>query len=100
MFGNRSIRSKFDLGLLVLLALLIFSPLTTHAGFLYFLNDVETGNRIYGFQVNETTGALTPLTGFPVNAGVGGINNIVSERMIVDRTNKRLYVVNEGSDTV
>lgn len=100
MFGNRSIRSKFDLGLLVLLALLIFSPLTTRAGFLYLLNDVETGNRIYGFQVNETTGALTPLTGFPVNAGVGGINNIVSERMTVDRVNKRLYVVNEGSDTV
>ncbi len=71
-----------------------------NAGFLYALNDDSTGSRIYGFQVNEATGALTPLSGFPVNAESGGINSIVSERMVADQANFRLYVVNDGSDTV
>jgi 6-phosphogluconolactonase len=88
------------INLLSLFLFLIFFPTTTNAGFLYLLNDDSTGNRVYGFRVNETTGELTALAGFPVNAAVGGINNIVSERMTVDQVNKRLYVVNEGSDTV
>jgi YVTN family beta-propeller protein len=100
MFGNRYIRLKFDRGLLTLLTLLVLSPVNSYAGFLYLLNDDSTGNRIYGFQVNETTGALTALPGFPVTAATGGINNIVSERMAVDPVNRRLYVVNEGSDSV
>lgn len=99
MFDSRSFRHKL-VKLLPLIFLLFLSPAYAHAGYLYLLNDDSTGNRIYGFQVNETTGDLTALTGFPVNAAVGGINNIVSERMTVDPLNKRLYVVNEGSDTV
>jgi 6-phosphogluconolactonase len=81
-------------------ALLLSLPVASHAGYLYLLNDTETGNTIHGFRVNETTGELTALSGFPVSAQVGGINNIVSERMTVDAVNRRLYVVNEGSDTV
>jgi 6-phosphogluconolactonase (cycloisomerase 2 family) len=69
-------------------------------GFLYALNDDPAGSRIYGFQVNETTGALTALSGFPVSTGGTGVNSLVSERMIVDRVNNRLYAVNDGSDTV
>jgi Lactonase, 7-bladed beta-propeller len=99
MFDSRSFRHTL-VKLLPLIFLLFLSPAYAHAGYLYLLNDDSTGNRIYGFQVNETTGDLTALTGFPVNAAVGGINNIVSERMTVDPLNKRLYVVNEGSDTV
>jgi 6-phosphogluconolactonase (cycloisomerase 2 family) len=85
---------------LLLAAVLIFGHLTATAGYLYLLNDDESGNRIYGFSVNETNGALTPLTGFPVSAMLGGDNHIVSERMIVDQANARLYVINEVSDTI
>ncbi|HEX8251134.1 MAG TPA: beta-propeller fold lactonase family protein, partial [Pyrinomonadaceae bacterium] len=70
------------------------------AGWLYALNDDSAGSRIYGFQVNEATGALTALSGFPVAAANGGINSIVSERMIADRANHRLYVINDSSDSV
>lgn len=73
---------------------------SARAGWLYALNDDSTGSRIYGFAVNETTGALTLLGGFPVNAGNGGINSIVSERMVADRANNRLYVINDSSDSV
>jgi 6-phosphogluconolactonase (cycloisomerase 2 family) len=50
--------------------------------------------------VNQATGALTPLAGFPISPGLGGINSIVSERMTIDQLNKRLYVINDQSDTV
>ena len=100
MFENRCRRSTSFRALLTLFALLLLLPQYTNAGFLYLLNDDSTGNRIYGFSVNESSGALTALNGFPVSAAVGGINNIVSERMTVDAANARLYVVNEGSDSV
>ncbi len=80
--------------------LLMAAPSRTQAGFLYLLNDIETGSRIFGFQVNESTGALTPLSGFPVSVQNGGINSIVSERMTVDPANRRLYVINDSSDSV
>ena len=75
-------------------------PVPAWGGWLYVLNDDSAGSNIYGFQVNESTGALTPLSGFPVSPGNGGINSIVSERMVVDAANARLYVVNDSSDTV
>src|SRR5687768_16472382 len=81
-------------------SLVFFTATRTDAGYLYLLNDIETGSRIFGFQVNESTGALTPLSGFPVNAQNGGINSIVSERMTIDVANKRLYVINDSSDSV
>ncbi|MBK9215520.1 MAG: beta-propeller fold lactonase family protein [Chloracidobacterium sp.] len=68
--------------------------------YLYALNDDSAGSNIYGFQVDESTGTLTGLAGFPVAAGNGGINSIVSERMTVDNANGRLYVINDSSDTV
>ncbi len=99
MFGNRRFLFFFARSLTLAALFSIFTSQVS-AGFLYFLNDDSTGNRIYGFRVDETTGQLTALTGFPVNAAIGGINNIVSERMTVDPVHKRLYIVNEGSDSV
>lgn len=95
---NSRLRRTFSLVLMI--SSVFFAASRTDAGYLYLLNDIETGSRVFGFQVNELTGALTPLTGFPVNAQNGGINSIVSERMIVDPVNKRLYVVNDSSETV
>jgi 6-phosphogluconolactonase (cycloisomerase 2 family) len=103
IFKNQS-ESKFSgqIGFwLVFAAVFFFSGLNSaRAGWLYVLNDDSTGSRIYGFEVNETTGALTALNGFPVAPGNGGINSIVSERMAADRVNNRLYVINDSSDSV
>lgn len=69
-------------------------------GYVYALLDVGGGaNQIYGFQVNELTGALTALSGFPVSTGSNGTGNFISERMAFDAANSRLYVINDGSDT-
>jgi uncharacterized protein (TIGR03437 family) len=67
---------------------------------LYVLNDSVGGNQIYGYSVNETTGALTPLAGFPVSTGSNGIDRTPSEMLIIDRANQRLYAVSNGSDTI
>lgn len=86
---------------LIFAAVLVFSgSFSARAGWLYVLNNDSAGSRIYGFQVNETTGALTQINGFPVVPGNGGINSIISERMVADRANNRLYVINDGSDSV
>ncbi len=84
----------------VIAAVFFFSAYRAEAGWLYLLNDSDAGSRIYGFSVDEATGALTPLTGFPIVPGNGGINSIVSERMIADTANNRIYVINDSSDTV
>jgi 6-phosphogluconolactonase (cycloisomerase 2 family) len=71
------------------------------AGFLYVLNDVDGGpNQIYGYQVNETSGVLTLLTGFPMPTGGNGSQNLMSQRMCYDSAHSRLYVINGGSDTL
>ena len=70
-------------------------------GFLYALNQQNgSGNQIYGFSVNEATGALTALSGFPVGSGGNGIQGSPVEQLAIDTTNQRLYAVNDGSDTV
>jgi 6-phosphogluconolactonase (cycloisomerase 2 family) len=69
-------------------------------GYLYVLAEDPAGSRIYGFNVNEATGALTALAGFPVNVGQNGGNALVYERMAIDAGRRRLYVNNDGSDTV
>lgn len=69
-------------------------------GYLYVVNDSSAGNQIYGFSVNETTGALTALVGFPVATGAMGCDCAPTELTTLDRVNNRLYVINDGSETV
>ena len=48
-------------------------PSPPGSGFVYALADRPAAeNQIYGFSVNELTGALTPLSGFPLGTGGNG----------------------------
>ncbi|HMV86365.1 MAG TPA: putative Ig domain-containing protein [Blastocatellia bacterium] len=70
-------------------------------GLLYVLRYVSgSENQIYGFQVNETTGALSALAGFPLGTGGSSDNVLVSEQLAIDAINGRLYVINKVSNTV
>jgi hypothetical protein len=70
------------------------------ASYLYVLNDNATGNRIYGFSVNETNGALTALADFPVATGFNGGGSTNLEMITIDPVNKRLYALNRGSNNI
>ncbi len=77
----------------------VFTPAAL--GFLYTLHDANSGNNeIYGYQVNETTGALTLLSGFPINTGGQGSGTSASDYLAIDRANLRLYALNGGSRTI
>jgi hypothetical protein len=88
--------------ILLCFMLCIGCVMNAQAGYLYVMNDnpAGAGNQVYGFQVNEVTGALTALSGFPVATGGLGVNSLVCERMTIDKANRRLYVINDGADTV
>lgn len=73
---------------------------SAQAGVLYVLNDNSAGNTIYAFTVNESTGALTLRPGFPIASGGNGGPFDNSEEITVDNVNKRLYAINDGSNTV
>lgn len=83
-----------------LLSVCVFGVASAQAGFLYVLNDSTAGNTIYGFSVNETTGQLTALTGFPVATGFTGGGSTNLEMIAVDNVNKRLYAINRGSSNI
>jgi hypothetical protein len=85
---------------LLCLFLLFGAALSVQAGFVYVLNDATAGNNIYGFAVNEQTGELTPLAGFPVGTGFNGGGSTNLEMIAVDNLNKRLYAVNRGSNNI
>lgn len=70
------------------------------AGFIYAVNDNAAGNMIYGFSVNETTGELTPLAGFPVATGFNGGGSTNLEMIAIDKLNARMYVINRGSNNI
>ncbi len=70
-------------------------------GFLYVLSDVNgASNQIYGYSVDEATGALTALAGFPVATGSNGIGQTNTEQLALDAANRRLYAINRGGGTV
>jgi hypothetical protein len=75
--------------------------LPTTGGFLYLLQEVNGGNnQIFGYGVNETTGVLTALSGFPLNTGGTGAVFNPRESLRADPVNQRLYAINDGSNTV
>src|SRR5690606_35945701 len=74
---------------------------SAQAGYLYVLADETAGNDIYGFDVNESTGELTALAGFPIPTGGAGTDiALICHRMVADTLNNRLYVINNTSNTV
>lgn len=77
-------------------------PIAAASGYLYVLNDCSgCSNQIFGFAVDETTGALRRLTnGFPVSTGGNGTDGFSSDLLTVDRKNLRLFAINSGSKTV
>ena len=83
-----------------LLAMLLAGAVCAQSGMLYILNDSTSGNTIHGFSVDESTGSLTPLAGFPVATGGMGNANTRSEELFFDRANARLFAINTGSSTV
>jgi hypothetical protein len=78
----------------------VLAATEARAGYLYAINDSTTGNQIYGFSVNETTGALTALPGFPVATGFNGGGSTNLEMITIDKLNKRLYAINRGSNNI
>ena len=84
-----------------LLALTEVNVQAAGSGYLYALRNVSGGpNQIFGFQVNELTGALTALPGFPMSTGGNGSGVTDSEHLAYDPANSRLYAVNLGSHTI
>jgi 6-phosphogluconolactonase (cycloisomerase 2 family) len=70
-------------------------------GFLYALINVDGAtNRLYGFQVNPATGVLSLLPGFPIAPSGGGHSFTTVEYLTYDAVNHRLYVLNDGSNTL
>jgi hypothetical protein len=70
-------------------------------GYLCALRNVAGNtNRIYGFSVNELTGTLMALPGFPIGTGGNGHLSGVSERLAYDSANGRLYAINDWSATI
>jgi 6-phosphogluconolactonase (cycloisomerase 2 family) len=103
-FKQSTFLEKFVQCALIWCALLLVLLLTTQAraGYLYALNDSPAGNTVYGFSVDETNGFLVPLPGSPLATGGTGSSDLFyfDEHLTIDRLNNRLYVVNDGSNTV
>ena len=77
------------------------SAQAANSGHLYVLNQKNAvADEIYGFEVDESTGGLTALPSFPVDAGGSGGSGSLSEQLAVDPVNKRLYVINDGSHDI
>jgi hypothetical protein len=71
------------------------------AGLLYVMNQLNGGaNQIYGYSVNESTGALTLLSGFPVASGGNGGSGAPVQDLTIDPLNGRLYALNGSSGTM
>lgn len=102
MFPKLSKSTQLQIIFVALAFFICFAALqTAQAGYLYVLTEVNNGgNQIYGYAVNENTGALTGLAGFPLMTGGTGGFNLNSQQITIDATNRRLYVVNDGSDTI
>ncbi len=83
-----------------LAAFLIFAAGTVEPSYLYALRAEATGNQILGFEVNEQTGVLTPLSGFPVATGGDHAVGVFREMLFYSEAHGRLFALNSASDTV
>lgn len=87
--------------LLPAVMLVLIAAVASNAGWLYALADEANGNDIYGFAVNESTGEITALPGFPVaTGGAGNDVALICHRLVVDAANNRLYAVNNASGSI
>ena len=88
-------------GLMTALVFVILSASEAAAGpgFVYAVRQVFNGaNQIHGFRLDSTTGALTPLAGFPVATGGLGGSSSFSEHLAY--RNGLLFVANELSSSL
>jgi uncharacterized repeat protein (TIGR01451 family) len=69
-------------------------------GFIFALQDHISGTHIYGFRVDETTGALAALPGFPKATRQPGSAAGKTERLAFDAANYRLYALNDDSGNI
>src|SRR4029077_10260967 len=62
--------------------------------FLYEVNDKNgaTTNDLFGFAINPSTGALTPISGSPFASGTNTLS------VSIDPTGKYLYTADSGGD--
>jgi 6-phosphogluconolactonase len=91
--------------IVLVIALWLIAALPAQAGFLYALvsdSAANGGNRIYGYRVDEGTGALTLLTGFPVLTGYNGnaVTYVEQTSIWYDAANARLFVANTASNNI
>ncbi len=75
-------------------------PPATPAGYLYALRTDTSGNQIYAYQVDATTGMFTLLEGFPRATGGTGGAVLSREGLSFDPVHNRLYAVNEGDNSL
>jgi len=93
--------AKLVFPLIMITAIVFALPMGARAGFLYVLNEVSGApNQIYGFNVNESTGALTPLAGFPISSGGNGSSLPFFERMGFVVTNRERFPEKVWTDCV
>ncbi|MBX3282948.1 MAG: beta-propeller fold lactonase family protein [Acidobacteria bacterium] len=92
---------RFSVVTFCLFLLLFFaSAVSAKADFVYSLVDSASGNMLYGFSADGTTGELTLLSGFPIATGFNGGGNTNLEHIAFDPVNKFLYVANRGSSNI
>ncbi len=80
---------------------IVVAPQLTEAkvdGFLYAYLAIDTLNAaIYGYKVDAVTGGLSLLDGFPVASGGESEDAQISESLVYDSTNGRLFALNRGA---
>jgi 6-phosphogluconolactonase (cycloisomerase 2 family) len=70
-------------------------------GFVYALQQVDgSANQIHGYRIDQTSGELTPLAGFPISSGGTGtgVGGAFSEQLAY--VAGKLFVVNNGDNTL
>lgn len=76
----------------------VYVPRVIPGGFVYTLqNNASAPNMIYGYRLDQATGALSLLHGFPIETGGDGDYSGRHQGLAFDARNRRLYALNGGS---